>query len=216
MYVRMRVMDLDLDPKNLTVEQCGALRDWLERATPRSLLTTQPLQDSLGNKLRLLIDHGLRDLLGRKLVLRRNREVLLLDLRRGGASAVLADRLLSLGGVLLGEALDSLGSVTSVLVGEALELGGLLVGNVVTLLELSVNDLLVLEVDKRTKVGDDGCNQGQSPERNELDEEVRDQGSKEGLERRISERSCSRDERNPNRSSGGHYTLERWLAVWIV
>jgi hypothetical protein len=188
----------------------------LERETPRSLLTTQRLQGSLGNKLRLLVDHGLRDLLGRKFVLGRSREVLLLNLRRGGASAVLADRLLGLGGVLLGEALNGLGSVTSVLVGEALELGSLLVGNVVTLLELGVNDLLVLEVDKRTKVGDDGCDQGQSPERNELDEEVRDQGSKEGLRRRISKRSRGRYERNPNRCSGGHYTLERWLPVWIV
>jgi hypothetical protein len=154
----------------------------LEKAAPHSLLRTQSLQDSLGDKLGLLIDLGLRNLLGGKLVLGGGGEVLLLDLRRGRAATVLADRLLGLGGVLLGQALNSLGSVTSVLVGEALKLGSLLIGNVVTLLELSVNDLLVLEVDKRAKVGDDGRNQSQSPERNELDEEVRDQGSKEGLE----------------------------------
>jgi hypothetical protein len=108
-------------------------------------------------------------------------EVLLLDFRRGGASTVLVDGVLSLGSVLLGKTLDGLGGVSGVLIRETLDLSGLLASDLTALLKLSVDDLLVLNVDERSEVGDKGGDQGQAPERNNLDEEVRDQGSEEGL-----------------------------------
>lgn len=117
-----------------------------------------------------------------------NREVLLLDFRRSGTSAVLVDGVLSLGGVLLGKTLNGLGSISSVLVGEALDLIGLLTSDLTALLELSIDDLLVLDVDERREIGDEGRDQGQAPERNKLNEEVRDQGSEEGLGAHVSKR----------------------------
>jgi hypothetical protein len=113
-------------------------------------------------------------------------EVLLLDLGRCGASTVLVDGVLSLGSVLLGKTLNSLGSVSSVLVSEALDLSSLLASDLSALLELSIDNLLVLDVDERSEVGDKGGDQSQAPERNKLDEEVRDQGSEEGLYKYIS------------------------------
>jgi hypothetical protein len=113
-------------------------------------------------------------------------EVFLLDLGRCGASTVLVDGVLSLGSVLLGKTLNSLGSVSSVLVGEALDLSSLLASDLSTLLELSIDNLLVLDVNERSEVGDKGGDQSQAPERNKLDEEVRDQGSEEGLYKYIS------------------------------
>jgi hypothetical protein len=114
-------------------------------------------------------------------------EVLLLDFRRGGASTVLVDGVLSLGSVLLGKTLDGLGGVSGVLIRETLDLSGLLASDLTALLKLSVDDLLVLNVDERSEVGDKGGDQGQAPERNNLDEEVRDQGSEEGLCEYVSE-----------------------------
>lgn len=112
-----------------------------------------------------------------------DREIRLLDLdlRRSGASTVLVDGSLSLLGSLLSVALCGLESLSSMLVSKLLDLLSLLVGDVVTLLDLSVNDLLVLDVDERTEEGDHGGDQGQTPERNELDQEVREEGSEESL-----------------------------------
>ena len=109
------------------------------------------------------------------------RECLLLDLWGSGTPAVLVDRLLGLGRGLLGVALYSLHGVSGVLVSKALDLLSLLVGNVETLLQLGVDDLLVLNVHKRTEEGDECRDQGQAPERDKLDEEVRDEGSEESL-----------------------------------
>jgi hypothetical protein len=112
---------------------------------------------------------------------RRVREALLLDFGGSGASAVVVDRVLCLGGVSLGVALDSLCGVSGVLGTEVLDLCRLLVGNVVALLKLGVNDLLVLDVDERTQVGNNGGDERQAPQRDELDEEVGDERSKESL-----------------------------------
>jgi hypothetical protein len=46
---------------------------------------------------------------------------------------------------------------------------------------MSVDDLFVFDVDKRAKIGNGSGDQSQSPERDKLDEEVRDEGRKEGL-----------------------------------
>jgi hypothetical protein len=118
-----------------------------------------------------------------KIMTGRSGEVLLLDLDlgRGGPATVLVDGLLCLGGVLLGVALNRLGSVSSVLFGESLDLRSLVASDLTTLLKLSIDSLFVLDVDEGSEVGDKSRNQGQAPERDELDEEVRDQGSEEGL-----------------------------------
>jgi hypothetical protein len=120
-------------------------------------------------------------LVGNRLMDRRVREALLLDFGGSGASAVVVDRVLCLGGVSLGVALDSLRGVSGVLGTEVLDLCRLLVGNVVALLKLGVNDLLVLDVDERTQVGNNGGDERQAPQRDELDEEVGDERSKESL-----------------------------------
>lgn len=67
------------------------------------------------------------------------------------------------------------------LASKILDLGSLLVDQVVALLKLSINNLLVLDVNEWANVGNGRGNQGQAPERDELDEEVGDQGCKECL-----------------------------------
>jgi hypothetical protein len=118
---------------------------------------------------------------------RSSREVLLLDLWGSGASTVLVDSLLGLGGSLLGVGAGNVHGVSGVLVGKTLDLLSLLVRNVVALLKLSIDDVLVLDVDEGTEVGDKGRDQSQAPERDELDEEVGDEGCEERLqEERVS------------------------------
>lgn len=97
-----------------------------------------------------------------------SREVLLLDLGRGRASTVLVDGLLGLGGVLLGKSLDGLGCVGSLLAGEIPDLSSLLAGERPALFELGVNDFLVLNVDERAEVGDDGSNESKAPHGDKL------------------------------------------------
>ena len=106
---------------------------------------------------------------------------LLLDLWRSGTPTVLVDSLLGLGGSLLCVALHSLHGVSSMLVGETLDLLSLLVGNGVALLQLSVDGVLVLDVDEGAEEGNVRRDQTQAPERNPLDQEVRDEGCKKGL-----------------------------------
>lgn len=105
------------------------------------------------------------------------REVFLLgaNLGCGRGSTVLIDRLLSLCRCLLRVALHRLDRVFSVLSSEILDLLGLLVRNVVPLLNLSIDGFLVLDVDKRSEEGKRGSDQRQAPERNKLDEKVRNQ-----------------------------------------
>jgi hypothetical protein len=114
---------------------------------------------------------------------RRSRETLglLLSLRGNRASTVRVDGLGRLRRVLLSVSLNSLGCISGVLRGKIPELRSLLVGDVVALVELTINGVLVLDVDERAQVSNGSGNQRQAPERNELDEEVRDEGSKEGL-----------------------------------
>jgi hypothetical protein len=127
------------------------------------------------------LGNGLLIKLRGQIVLWGSGEILPLDLWSGRTSTVLVNGLLSLRCSLLGVALNGLGSVSGVLLGKALDLGGLLASDLTTLLKLSINDFLVLDVDKRGEVGDESGDQGQAPERHKLDEEVRDQRSEEGL-----------------------------------
>ena len=128
------------------------------------------LQSSLGNQRRLLLVLC-SDLsrLAPEIVVGGSGEVLLLDLSGRRASTVLVDGLLSLGGVLLGQALDSLGSIGGLLAGDIPELSSLLAGKAPALLELGINDLLVLEIDERAEEGNDSTDEGKTPHGNELD-----------------------------------------------
>lgn len=128
----------------------------------------------------LIVELGLR-----KGSLGGSREILLLDLSRllnlsrGRASAVLVDGLLSLGSVLLSKSLDCLRRVGSLLASKIPDLTRLLGGKRPALLKLGVDDLLVLKVDERAEVGDDGSNESKAPHGNKLDKEVGDQGGEE-------------------------------------
>lgn len=108
-------------------------------------------------------------------------ELLLLDLGGGGSSTVLVDGLLRLIGILSSIVLESLGCISGLLRGEIFDLIRLLGGHLAGVFELSIDSILVLNVYKRAEVGNRGGDQSQAPERNELDEEVGDQRSKECL-----------------------------------
>lgn len=134
--------------------------------------------------------------LGLEISLGSGREVLLLDLSRRRASTVLVDSLLRLAGVLLGKSLNGLCRTGSLLASKVPDLGSLLAGERPALLKLGINDLLVLNVDERTEVGNDSSDESEAPHGNKLgsasalqvepyrrvaylDENVGDQGSKE-------------------------------------
>ena len=104
-----------------------------------------------------------------------------LDFWRCRTSTVRIDFVLSFGCEVLSISLNSLSSIPSVLDCNILDLSSLLVDQVITLLNLMINELLVLDVDKRTEKGNGGCNQSQSPKWDELYKKVRDQGRKKGL-----------------------------------
>lgn len=64
--------------------------------------------------------------------------------------------------------------------GQVFDLVGLLTNDLSKMFELSINHLLVLNVDERTNKDDDGAEQGKSPERKELDQVVGNEGREEG------------------------------------
>lgn len=75
------------------------------------------------------------------------------------------------------QTLSMRGVVTSLL----LQLVCLVVENLLSVLDMSVNKLAVGNVDKREQVNNTRCDQRQSPQREELDEEIGDEGSDECL-----------------------------------
>lgn len=65
--------------------------------------------------------------------------------------------------------------------GEIFDLGGLLANDVTSVLDLSVNHVLVLDVDQRTKEGNTGSEQRHAPEWEQLDKVVRGDSCDESL-----------------------------------
>lgn len=61
------------------------------------------------------------------------------------------------------------------------DLLALLADQVSSILELSIDNLLVLDVDERAKVDSNRGDQGEAPEWNELDQEIGDKGGDESL-----------------------------------
>lgn len=84
--------------------------------------------------------------------------------------------------VLRGRLAGSLHGLVGVLGGDFTELLGLLVGNLGGVVEVGVDELLVGYVDQRSKVDDAGGDEEQAPLGSDLDEEVADKSSEEGLE----------------------------------
>lgn len=65
--------------------------------------------------------------------------------------------------------------------GHVLDLLALLADHVSSILELSIDNLLVLDVDKRAKVDGECGDQGEAPEWNKLDQEVGAESRNESL-----------------------------------
>jgi len=93
-----------------------------------------------------------------------------------------AHQLLSLLGVLSGVLLHCLRGAASVLSRKVFHLVGLLVDDVAGIVDVVVNELLVLDVDKWSKEDDTVRNQGKAPQRHPLDEPVADERGNAGLQ----------------------------------
>lgn len=66
--------------------------------------------------------------------------------------------------------------------GKITDLRSLLANDLASVLEVTVDDLAVLEVDQRNEVDGGGSDQSKAPLWNDLDEEVADEGRGESLE----------------------------------
>lgn len=100
--------------------------------------------------------------------------------RRGRAAAV--EVVLGLGGVVTSILLERVGRAAGVLASEILDLVGLGADDAGGVVDVTVNKLLVVQVDEGTEVDDSGTDEGKAPERKPLDEPVGEEGGKEGLE----------------------------------
>jgi hypothetical protein len=89
--------------------------------------------------------------------------------------------LLSQADVLRGDGAGSFHGLIGVLGGDFAELLSLLVGDLSGVVEVSINELLVGNVDQRSEVDDAGGDEEQAPLGSDLDKEVADQGSEESL-----------------------------------
>lgn len=103
------------------------------------------------------------------------------DIWLGSTVLCLAHQLLSARRKLTNGVLGHLGSMASLLSCDVAELAGLLIDDGTSVVEVVVNELLVLEVDKRSKVDDGGEDKRNSPGWSELDEEVCEKSSGECL-----------------------------------
>ena len=77
--------------------------------------------------------------------------------------------------------LQSLDSLSSVLRCQVLDLVGLGSNNVVCVCDVLVNEILILDVDKRPQINDAGRDQSHAPERDDSDEIVREECRGEAL-----------------------------------
>ncbi len=90
--------------------------------------------------------------------------------------------LLGLGRVISNERLCGLGGTGGVLTGERLDLLGLGVDNVRGIGKVVIDELLVRLVDERSEEENRGRNERKTPQWDELDQEVRQEGTQESLE----------------------------------
>jgi hypothetical protein len=76
---------------------------------------------------------------------------------------------------------------------KVLQLVGLGVNHPMDILDLSINDFAVVNVDERAQIGDGDSNQRQPPQWEELDQPVGSKGGREGLEFPSALSSSSKD-----------------------
>lgn len=88
---------------------------------------------------------------------------------------------MSLGAVVVGILLHQSGGTGSLLVGEFLGMVGLGVHKLLDLGNLLIDEFAVADVDQGSKVSDGCAEQGEAPDRNNLDEPVGKEGSNESL-----------------------------------
>ena len=101
-------------------------------------------------------------------------------LRRLGASPGRADVALSLGGVVPSILLHARRGTVGVVVGHILHLACLGVDDLGGVGQVGVDELLVVDVDQRAKVGQRGSDEGQAPEGDDLDQPVGEEGGGAG------------------------------------
>lgn len=92
-----------------------------------------------------------------------------------------ADVVLSFAGVLVGILLHQAGGAGGVLVGNLLDLVCLSVDKLLYLGDLLIDDLAVVDIDQRGEIGDADTNQSQAPNRDDFDEPVRQESGDESL-----------------------------------
>lgn len=100
------------------------------------------------------------------------------DLARGSLAR---QKSLDLVGVVASILLAESGNLVELLLGNILDLGGLGVNQVGGVLDLRIDKLLVAGVDQGNKENDGGADDGETPVGDELDEEVGDEGSNPSL-----------------------------------
>lgn len=100
----------------------------------------------------------------------------------GGLARLLAYKLGSLGGVVVNEVLGGGNGSVGLLDSNLLDLNGLLVDNTGHVANLSIDGLLVLLVDEWSQEEDGSSDQRESPEWDNLDQVVGDEGGNEGLD----------------------------------
>lgn len=100
------------------------------------------------------------------------------DLARGSLAR---QESLDLAGVVASILLAESGDLVELLLGNILDLGGLGVNQVGGVLDLRIDKLLVAGVDQGNKEDDGGADDGKTPVGDELDEEVGDKGSNPSL-----------------------------------
>lgn len=101
----------------------------------------------------------------------------------GGGAAAATQHLLNLARVVTGVLLAHGGKVAHLLLSDASDLLSLRVDGVGGVLEVGIDELLVASVDQGHNEGGGSSNQSETPERDELHEVVRDEGSDASLYR---------------------------------
>lgn len=102
------------------------------------------------------------------------------------AGLCLTNKLRGTVGKVSGGVSCELSGVRGLFSGDGADLLGLLVDQVASVVELGINNLAIVDVDKRDSVDEGGGQKSKTPLGHDLDEEVRDEGNEEGLRMNVS------------------------------
>lgn len=89
--------------------------------------------------------------------------------------------ILSLGSIVSSKVLDALETLAGTFASNVFDLIGLGRDDVASMFQLSVDDIFVLDVDQRSQVDDACAQESESPDRNDLDQVVGEEGREERL-----------------------------------